>query len=126
MVLAALGRDIDEASLRECCRTTVAGTRADDVVACARQHGFDAEHMREADVTALRRWLAARIFPIVMVNMYPLDAIWRMHAVVVVGFDDAGVHLLDPAGGARTVGATAFDQAWQMNLRRAVLVRRRS
>jgi ABC-type bacteriocin/lantibiotic exporter with double-glycine peptidase domain len=122
MVLAHLGTDVDETALQECCRTTTAGTRADDVVACARGHGFDAEHIRGGDLDDLRRWLGSGVAPIAMLNVFPIDYVWRMHAVVVTGIGRDTVRIIDPAHGPRTVGLTAFEQAWQMNLNRAILI----
>jgi ABC-type bacteriocin/lantibiotic exporter with double-glycine peptidase domain len=126
MILAHFGLEVDEGALRDCCRTTIAGTRADDVVACAYEHGFDAEHVRGADLAALQRWLAEGIVPIILLNTYPIDAVWRMHAVLLLALDAGRALLLDPVQGERAVATTAFDQAWQMNLRRVVLVRPRT
>jgi ABC-type bacteriocin/lantibiotic exporter with double-glycine peptidase domain len=122
MVLARWGAAFDEDALRACCHTTTVGTRADDVVTCAKSHGFDAEHVRGGDTDNLHRWLASGASPIVLLNMFPIDLIWRMHAVVIIGLEGNTVQFLDPAHGQRSAGLVAFEQAWQMNLSRAILV----
>lgn len=122
MVLSYYGHDIDEATLRDCCHTTNAGTRADDVASCAKHHGVDADHIRSSNSNALHKWLGTGIFPIVLLNMFPIDLIWRMHAVVIIAIDSRSVHLLDPAQGRRVASVGAFEQAWQMNLNRAIVV----
>ena len=66
MVLAHFGTRLDESTLRDCCHTTTAGTRAEDVVGCARRYGFDAYHVRGADINGLRRWLRSGAFPIIL------------------------------------------------------------
>lgn len=122
MVMAYWGVETDETTLRACCRTTVSGTRADDAVDCVRQHGFIAEHRRFGEVDALARWLDAGLIPIVLLNLFPIDAFWCMHAVVVIGVDQEAVTFLDPARGERSTSRPAFEQAWQMNLGRALIV----
>lgn len=124
MVLAHLGTVVDEAALRECCQTTETGTHADGAVACARRHGFKAEHLRRNEVNDLRRWLADDVYPIALVNMFPLLALWRMHAVVVIGIEADTVYYLDPARGQREDALVSFEQAWTMNLRRAIVMQR--
>jgi ABC-type bacteriocin/lantibiotic exporter with double-glycine peptidase domain len=122
MVLAHWGIIVDEAALRECCRTATVGTRADDVVACAGSYGFDAQHVRDCNLGDLRRWLATDALPIILLNVFPIDLVWRMHAVVVTGLEGNAVQFLDPVQGQRTAELAAFEQAWQMNLNRAILI----
>lgn len=122
MVLANMGTVVDETTLRDCCHTTMVGTRADDVVACARSYGFDAQHVREGNLGDLRRWLATGALPVILLNVFPIDLVWRMHAVVVIGIEGNAVQFLDPVHGQRTAELAAFEQAWQMNLNRAILI----
>jgi ABC-type bacteriocin/lantibiotic exporter with double-glycine peptidase domain len=122
MVMAYWGIEVDEPSLHECCQSTVSGTRAEDAVDCARQYGFSAEHRRNNEMDALAQWLEKGVFPIVLLNMFPIDALWRMHAVVVIGAGEDSVHFLDPVGGERVTSHLAFEQAWRMNLGRAVII----
>lgn len=122
MVLAQLGTVVEESVLRECCGTTERGTQADEVVACAQQYGFTAEQQRGGTLDDLSQWLNNGVYPIVLLNLFPLAALWRMHAVVVIAVDGNEVHYLDPARGQRMDALVAFEQAWLMNLYRAIVV----
>ncbi|MBI4770970.1 MAG: C39 family peptidase [Chloroflexi bacterium] len=122
MVLAHFGTAMDEAVLRECCRNTGTGTRADDAAACARRYGFRAEHLRRNRIEDLRDWLAGGYYPIALLNLFPLTAHWVLHAVVVIALDAERVTYLDPARGRRADSLVAFEQAWQMNLARVLLI----
>ncbi|MBS1253065.1 MAG: hypothetical protein MAG451_02110 [Anaerolineales bacterium] len=122
MVMAHWGIEVDEATLRECCKTDGLGTVARDAVACTRRYGLRAEELRKATWDDLRRWLADGLYPILLVNLFPLDALWVFHAVVVETVTDELVTYLDPAQGQRIAEVRAFEQAWQMNRRRAIVV----
>ena len=86
MMLAQLGTALDEATLRACCLTTTRGTRTDDVVACAQRRGFTAEHHRGTDLDWLKRWLDDGVYPIILLNLFPIDLAWQMnlHRVITV------------------------------------------
>lgn len=122
MVMAYWGIEVDEATLRDCCKTDWLGTAAEDAVACARRYGLWAEEVREASWDDLRRWLTDGLYPILLLNLFPLDALWVFHAVVVETVTDELVTYLDPVQGPRTVEVVAFQQAWRMNRRRAIVV----
>jgi ABC-type bacteriocin/lantibiotic exporter with double-glycine peptidase domain len=122
MVMAYWGIEVDEATLRACCQTDRLGTIAKDAVACARGYGFKAEEIREATWDDLNDWLTEGLYPILLLNLFPLDALWVYHAVIVETITDDRVIYLDPAQGPRTAEASAFEQAWQMNRRRAIIV----
>jgi len=122
MVMATWGIEIDEATLRVCCQTDWSGTAAKAVVACVGRWGLKATEVRVATLDDLRSWLDNGIFPIVYLNLFPLDALWVQHAVVVEVVTDEVIVYLDPAQGKRTAHSLAFDQAWQMQKRRAIII----
>ena len=124
MVFAHYDIIVDETTLYVCCRTTMQGTRASDAVACARSYGLLADERREVQWNDVRMALSAGIYPIIMLNLFPLAALWVMHAVVLQAFDEQHVHYLDPVYGAKSADIIAFDQAWTMKQRRAIVIRR--
>ncbi len=123
MVMAHLGITVaKESDLYECCQTSPIGTHADGIVACARHHGLNANHFRHCQPNDLQSWLLAGLYPITLINTYPLIARWCMHAVVLTGIENDIVQFLDPARGEQQAPAVAFLQAWQMNANRVILV----
>ena len=122
MVMAHWGFDTDEATLRLYCKTDLLGTSAKDAVACAKHFGFDAIEVRGASFSNLGEWLTKGFYPILLLNLFPLDALWVSHAVVLEHVSDERVVYLDPAQGRRTANLIAFEQAWQMGKNRAILV----
>ena len=123
MVLAHSGILVDEATLRAGCKTTESGTRAQDAAACARQYGFEAEEVSNARWQELEEWLAAGIYPIILLNLFPLRLLWVKHAVIAESADQDRVTYLDPIYGRQEAEITVFDQAWAMNRYRAILVK---
>ena len=83
MVMAYWGIEIDEATLRACCETDRSGTAAKAAVACVGRLGLRTFEVRAATLDDLRGWLGNGIFPIVYLNLFPLDTLWVQHAVVV-------------------------------------------
>jgi len=122
MVLAHWGIIADEATLRACCRTTKQGTRANDAITCAQKYGLQADELRDAQWADVRELLAAEIYPIALLNLYPLNMLWVMHAVVVESVAEETIVYLDPIYGRKSATVVSFDQAWAMNRRRAIVV----
>jgi ABC-type bacteriocin/lantibiotic exporter with double-glycine peptidase domain len=123
MVMAHFGISfVKESDLYECCQTSQIGTHADDVVACARYHGLNATHFRQCQVSDLQSWLAEGLYPIALINTYPLIARWCNHAVVVTTVGDEAIEYLDPARERQQSSVVSFLQAWQMNGNRVILV----
>lgn len=123
MVLAAYGKRFSrEADLYVCCQTTIAGTLADDVVNCVQRYGFMGQHLKHCSIETMSQWLNQTLYPIALINLFPLTVQWSRHAVVVIGITDTHIHYLDPARGARMDDRTAFIQAWSMNSSRVILI----
>ncbi|NUM43111.1 MAG: C39 family peptidase [Anaerolineales bacterium] len=122
MVLFHWGIESDESMLRLCCKTTQQGTRASEVVACARQYNLSAEELRDVPWQKLQAWLSEGIYPIALLNLYPLHALWVNHAVVLENIHEDMVDYLDPIFGRKSSPRAPFEQAWEMNRKRAILI----
>lgn len=122
MVLSHWGINEDEPKLRDGCKTTHQGTRASDVVACAREYGLQAGEYRDTGLEDISGWLSQNIYPILLINLFPLNALWVTHAVVVIEINDDFISYLDPIFGQKSASFSVFEQAWRMNRRRAIVI----
>src|SRR5438093_247579 len=85
MVLGSFGLDLPEAELRALCDCTPAfGTDALKVVDVARGLGFPLTGKYNLTLTELETLVSDGHFPIVFVNLGPLDGIDEQHALVVI------------------------------------------
>ena len=123
MLLGYWGIRIEqEADLYDCCRSTVTGTYLDHAVACIQQYGLQAAHLRQCQLIDLQGWLAEGLYPIVLLNMFPLIAKWTMHTVILSIIEGDTVHYLDPARGHRSDQLVAFEQARLMSRQQVILI----
>lgn len=115
MVLAGLGVEVDEASLRDLADCTPLGTEAFRLVAAARQLGFTATRKHTlTSVDELGRLLDEGLFPIVYVDLWPLrgGVSGQFHSMVVVGVEPNSVAVLDPLNGESRLARDDFEAAW--------------
>jgi len=115
MVLAALGRPMAEELLRVLTDCSPLGTEAFHLVEAARQLGFLASRKYTlASLDELATMLAEGHFPIVYVDLWPLQGGWsgQYHAMVVIDLDADQVTVLDPLHGERCVPREDFQVAW--------------
>jgi ABC-type bacteriocin/lantibiotic exporter with double-glycine peptidase domain len=115
MVLAALGRPMAEEPLRVLTDCSPLGTDAFHLVEAARQLGFLASRKYTlASLDELATMLAEGHFPIVYVDLWPLQGGWsgQYHAMVVIDLDADQVTVLDPLHGERRVPREEFQVAW--------------
>ncbi len=124
MVLSAFGIEATEDDLRQRSLTTLWGTRASDVVACIKSFGLEAEAMRDATQANIREWLQQGLFPILLIDLRPIHNEVGRHAVVAEEIVGRQLIYLDPLIGRRTVELDLFEQAWQLNYHRAILISR--
>jgi len=112
MVLAYLGTEVDEDTVREQSYTTLWGTSTRDAAACAHGYGLEAVWVQEAGPDDLVRWLEADLFPILVARLVHLGQ-WSKHAVVVEALSDDQLTYLDPADGQRhSMDRTVLEKAW--------------
>jgi ABC-type bacteriocin/lantibiotic exporter with double-glycine peptidase domain len=122
MVLSRLGLEIQEAELRALCDCTPFGTEALKAVDAARQLGFSrtSKHTLSADELAAQ--VSHSVYPIVFVNLLPLDGVKAQHAVVVIAMDQVNITVYDPLQGERILPRATFDAAWATMHHLAILV----
>jgi ABC-type bacteriocin/lantibiotic exporter with double-glycine peptidase domain len=124
MVLGSFGLEITERELRVLCDCTpFNGTNALQAVDAARQLGFTGTTKHNLTLADLRELLAAGDFPIVFVDLRPLDGVRDAHALVVLQLNDQEAVVLDPLHGERSLPLRSFDAAWTMAFNLTILVK---
>ena len=114
MVLAHLGHEIPEISLRDLCRCDDDGTFQSDAVECAKHYGFVNSYWSFLQLDDLEAELRRGLFPIAYLELSFRYGLHR-HAVVVTDMDSEMVEVLDPHtvfGGKRSIERKQFSQAW--------------
>ncbi len=122
MVLATKGYTVNEPILRERCDCTFLGTDALKAVDALRAMGFSNSTKCTMRLTELIMELNVGIYPIVFVNLLPIDGVNEPHAVVVTAIDEDNVNLCDPLQGERLIPRSTFDTAWAMMKNLTILV----
>jgi ABC-type bacteriocin/lantibiotic exporter with double-glycine peptidase domain len=115
MLLSALGMDVEESHLRHLTDCTPLGTEAFQVIEAARHLGFPASRKYTfASLDELASVVADGAFPIVYVDVWPLQGGWsgQIHAFVVVAVDREQVTVLDPLVGERRLPRDDFQAIW--------------
>ncbi|MGH8742832.1 MAG: cysteine peptidase family C39 domain-containing protein, partial [Burkholderiales bacterium] len=113
MVFSSFGLDVPEAELRHACDSTAFGTGALHVLDVARRYDFAQTAKHTLTGEELAEVAAAGQYPIVFLNLWPIEQIWESHAVIVLAFGDAAVAVLDPAAGERLIPRTNFEASWE-------------
>jgi ABC-type bacteriocin/lantibiotic exporter with double-glycine peptidase domain len=124
MVLAGLGIERSESELRVLCDCTPFGTEALNAVNAARQLGCPGTSKHTLSPDELETQVRQGLYPIVFVNMQPLDGLPGGHALVVMAIDPARVSVYDPLHGERDLSRAAFESAWAMMHGLTILVQR--
>jgi ABC-type bacteriocin/lantibiotic exporter with double-glycine peptidase domain len=114
MVLAHLGREVTEATVRTVCDCTVFGTEALKAVDAMRQLGFRGTTKQTCTLEELRELVLRGQWPIVFVNTLPITGERNAHAVVVVEVASAQLTVYDPLDGERGLSQATFLTAWAM------------
>jgi len=122
MIMADMGIVVDEATLREGCKSDRLGTTAKNAVACAQSYGLQAFAATDVTNEKLLDLLADDDYPIVYLNLFPIETLWVTHAVVVESIADDIVTYMDPITGRRDTMMVTFEQAWQMSKRQAIVI----
>ena len=124
MILLSFGVEMPESELRVRCDSTILGTSALGAVDAARLIGFWASAKYTLAPDELKNLVTAGRYPIVFVSMLPIDARDDLHALVVTGFAQHEVSVLDPLNGERTLPLPTFTAAWGMRHNLAILIER--
>lgn len=122
MVLSSFNFDVPEADLRTLCDCTSIGTDALKSVDAARQLGFAKTAKHTLSINDLETLVANGQFPIVFIDLRPIQGFKEAHALVVIGVSDLAVQVYDPAKGERFVARQTFSVAWAMRHNLAIIV----
>ncbi|NOT60313.1 MAG: hypothetical protein HOP19_08820 [Acidobacteria bacterium] len=122
MVIAGFGQDVTEAKLRRLCDCTFEGTSAFKALNAARQLGFANSSKHNLTFEELTAVVADGWFPIVFVDLTPLDGGYEAHAFVVTAINRFSVEVLDPARGERVIARNVFALIWELRRRLTLLV----
>ncbi|MEA3338827.1 MAG: cysteine peptidase family C39 domain-containing protein [Chloroflexota bacterium] len=122
MLLALYGIKVDEATLRQMCKTREFGTYAKDVLICAREFGFTAtiEHLSPEQLQFL---IDQSVFPIAYINMFPTSQIPYVHTVIVEDYEANRLLLVDPNAGPWEIPMADFLEAWEIHGNMALVLR---
>ena len=124
MVLASLGIERSESALRALCDCTPFGTEALNAVDAARQLGFPGTGKHTLSPSELEAQVHNGLYPIVFVNMRPIDGTPGSHALVVLAIELSRVLVYDPLHGERDLSRATFESAWAMMHGLTLLVQR--
>lgn len=114
MVLAYLGQELPEMTLRDLCECDDEGTFQSKAVECAKYYGFLDSYWAYVGFDDLEAELKRGLFPIVYVELSSSYGLYK-HAVIVTGIDADVVEVLDPHpvfGGERSMERRQFSQGW--------------
>lgn len=115
--------EIDEATLRQKCKTHEFGTYARDILACAREFGFTAT-IEYLSLERLCFSISQGVYPIVYINMFPTSQIPYVHTVIVEQYDAGRLLLVDPNTGPWEIQASDFLEAWEIHGNMAIILKR--
>ncbi len=124
MVLAGFGTYYSEAELCQRCDCTMFGTEAFQAVEAARSLGFSKTNKYNLSLKDLTALLLDDFYPIVYVELQPIDQSFGIHAMVVLALDEMTVHVLDPMIGERALERSVFEIGWALTKGLTIVVDR--
>ena len=122
MVIATFGLDVSEAELRRLCDCALDGTSALKAVDAARGLGFINTTKQTLTIEELETFVANGVFPIVFVDLTPIDGGYQAHAFVITEMNLFSVKVLDPTIGERLIPRDVFYVAWKLRRHLTILV----
>jgi ABC-type bacteriocin/lantibiotic exporter with double-glycine peptidase domain len=122
MVLSHFSLSVSESELRSRCDCTIFGSDATCVVDVARQLGFDKTDIHNLSPDELQTILTEGRYPIVYVNLLPIDGREGTHALVALEIENGAVTVYDPDQGERLLPIGAFFKAWDLKRNLAIIV----
>jgi len=124
MVLASVGHEVAEATIRTLCDCMVFRTEALKAVDAMRQFGFPGTTQQTCTLEDLRQQLHDGHWPIVFVNTLPITGQRNAHAIVVVAVEPVQLTVYDPLDGERILPQATLLIAWAMRHNLAILIQR--
>lgn len=122
MVLSSFDLDISETELRDRCDCTPFGTEALKAIDAIRDLGFLNSVKCTLSFDELVSQVEGALFPIVFVNLLPIDGIREAHAIVVIAANSSSITVYDPSKSERILPVSTFVTAWTMMNNLAILV----
>lgn len=122
MVLSHLNLSVSEAELRARCDCTIFGADAPNVVEVARQLGCAKTTAHNLSPDELQNILAEGHYPIVYVNLLPIDGREGTQALVALEIENDAVAVYDPDQGERLLPIGIFLKAWELKRNLAIIV----
>ena len=110
MVLTSLGHRLSETDIRHRCGHRALGMRLNQVASGLEDLPLDVQHQLDSGLDDLADAVRAGVFPIVGIDLRPVDGIFAFYSVVVnISTDQVVVH--DPLHdeGPRRIGISAFE-----------------
>jgi ABC-type bacteriocin/lantibiotic exporter with double-glycine peptidase domain len=125
MVLASLGHMLTEAEIRTRCGHSRLGMRLNQIAGGLKDLPITVEYHLDWSRDDLSAAVRHEAFPIVGLDLRPIEGLFAFHAVIVVGLKSDQVVLHDPrySNGAQLVGLPAFEMAWNNVDREAVIIK---
>lgn len=122
MVLASFEIKISEIELRDRCDCNFLGTDALKVVEVSRKLGFRGTVKCTLSIEDLIAQINSEIYPIVYLNLKPIDGYACSHAMVVAAVEESIVIVYDLLQGERTIPRSVFETAWKIQHHLSILV----
>lgn len=124
MVLAGLGHPLTESQIRFRCQHTSVGMRLNQIDNGLRDLPVIVEHRSDWGVDDLSDLVRVRAYPIVAVDLRPIDGVFAFHAMVVVGVGHDRLLVHDPRhqSGSSSIGLSGFEAGWSGADREAVII----
>ena len=122
MVLSHFNLSVSEAELRARCDCTIFGADPPYVVDVARQLGFNKTDIQNLSPDELQTILDEGHYPIVYVNLLPIDGREGAHTLVALEIEDDAMTVYDPDQGERLLPIGDFFRAWELNGNLAIIV----
>ena len=104
MVLAGLGHVLPEAAIRTRCGHSKLGLRLSQIGGGLVDLPVDVEYHNDWSMDDVGEFLRRSTYPIVGIDLRPIDGVFAFHAVVLLSVSGGGVVVHDPNQGTRTIG----------------------
>ena len=100
------------------------GTEAFQAVEAARGLGFVKTNKYNLTSNDLAKLLLSQCYPMVYVDLQPIDQTFGTHAMVILSIDETVVHVLDPMIGERQLDRCSFEAGWALMKGLTIVVER--